>query len=491
MFIYKTDPLPYQATTFEQTRDELVWGLFLEQGLGKTKIVLDTAAYLAQKGEINGLLVVAPNGVHQNWIKKEIPKHFPFQHYYSFGYSTNLASTKAHQLEIQRVCQTKHFAILAMSYSAFITTKGREAAKMFLTSKNVLYVLDESTRIKTPHTKKRGKSKGKGKTTGLILQSAEYAKYRRILTGTPIANSPLDIWTQLKFLKDTFWEEYRLPSYYIFKHYFADIIKKETNLGHTYEHVKGYRNIKELHGMVRAISTRLTKEECLPDLPPKLYSTRYYSLNPEQQRIYKQLVSDSLAQLGDHWVTCELAVTLLLRLQQVICGYVPAGDLDEEITTLTDIGDNNPRLDLLSEIVEDTPHQGIIWARFTRDVDLIMERLGDQAVRYDGVISHEDRAKNLETFTGGGAKWFVAKASVGGEGLTLTNAQTVIYYNNSFKLTERLQSEDRAHRIGTKQAVLYYDIICENTVDGQILEALFNKFDIATQITGDKLKTWL
>lgn len=182
---------------------------------------------------------------------------------------------------------------------------------------------------------------------------------------------------------------------------------------------------------------------------------------------------------------------LLLRLQQVICGYVPAGELDGRELPLTMIGDTNPRVELLQEVCEDTPHQGIIWARFSKDIDLIMDMLGEDAVRYDGKVTHDERSVNLEKFTEGKVKWFVSNPAVGGEGLTLTNAQTVIYYNNSFKLTERQQSEDRAHRIGTKTAVLYFDLVCEDTVDEEILDALLNKFNISKLITGDTLKSWL
>jgi SNF2 family DNA or RNA helicase len=486
MFKYKTTPLPYQDTTFEETKDYKAWALFLEQGLGKTKVALDTAAYLALKGEINGLLVVAPNGVYRNWLKKEIPKHFPFSRYAAFSYDTKRAATKKHKQELNHLNKTTDFSILVMSYHAFLTPTGKKAAKDFMLAKKLMYVLDEATRIKTAPGRK------KGKTSKIILQSAEYCPYKRILTGTPIANSPLDIWTQIQFLDPTFWAKYRLNSYYIFKHYFGDIIKKKSNLGHEFDFVKGYRNLEELNTILKTISTRLTKEEVLPDLPPKLYSTRYFNMNPEQKRVYEELVQSSLAEVKKNkFVTCELAIVLLLRLQQVICGYVPAEGLDGSDPSMVLLGDTNPRLELLKEICEDTPHQGIIWARFTKDIDLIMDMLGDDAVRYDGAMDQDQRGIGLDKFMNGEVKWFVSNPAVGGEGLTLTNANTVIYYNNSFKLSERLQSEDRAHRIGTKSAVLYYDILCENTVDEEILEALLNKFNISKLITGDILKSWL
>ena len=501
MFKFKTEPFPFQEKVFNETKDEKAWGLWLEQGLGKTKVTLDTAAYLALKGEITGMLVVAPNGVHVNWINDEFPKHFPLTKYFSYTYYSDKSKTKYHERAVNALLSTRDFAVLSMTYEAIITKEGTITAKKFMQSRPVLYVLDESTRIKTFPTK------SKGKTSRILLKSASYAPYRRALSGTPTPNGPFDIYTPIQWLCDKFWAKFRLPSYYIFKSYFAVMIKRKSNMGHEFDAVaevknpmtgekeKQYRNLDELREIQSQISTRLTKEQVLPDLPPKLYSKRYYQMSKEQSRVYKELVTVGLSQIAEgKYATADLAIVLLLRLQQVICGYVPTESLDDDPTikpVLQLIEDDNPRLDLLRELCEDTPHQGIIWARFNKDIDLIMEMLDGDAVQYDGRISPEQREINKQRFIRGEVKWFVSKAVVGGEGLTLTNAKTVIYYNNTFNLKDRQQSEDRAHRIGTQSAVNYYDLICENTVDGKILHSLINKFNISKQINGDILKSWL
>lgn len=494
MFQFKTECYPFQETVFNDTKDEKSWGLWLEQGLGKTKITLDTAAYLALKGEITGMLVVAPNGVHTNWVTDEIPKHFALNKVCSYTYYTSKSKSKYHQNAVEALLRTKDFAVLVMSYDAILTKEGVIMAKKFMKSRPLLYVLDEVNRIKNP----------KAKTSKSIIKSGSYCPYKRALTGTPTPNGPFDIFNPIQWLDSEFWTRFRLGSFWMFKHYFAEMIKVKTNLGHEYEDVKRvknkvtgewekqYRNLDELHEIQSKISTRLTKEEVLPDLPPKLFSRRYYEMNPEQRRVYKDLIQQCYSELEGKYATADLAIVLLLRLQQVICGYVPIMDLKDpmEKKTLALIGDTNPRMKLLAELCEDTPHQGIIWARFNQDIDLIMDLLGKDAVRYDGQVDDEQRVENVAKFKRGEVKWFVSKPEVGGEGLTLTMAKTVIYYNNNFNLKDRLQSEDRAHRIGTQTAVNYYDLVCQDTVDEKILGSLLSKFNISKQINGDTLKSW-
>ena len=187
-------------------------------------------------------------------------------------------------------------------------------------------------------------------------------------------------------------------------------------------------------------------------------------------------------------ITAPLALVQLLRLQQITCGFVPTDDGD-----LEEFGGNNPRLDLLEEICDGLGHKAIIWGRFRRDIDLIMKRLGKKAVRYDGSTSDDDRAAAKIAFQDPESEiqFFVGNPAAAGTGLTLHQARTVIYASNSFKLTDRLQSEDRAHRIGQEHPVAYIDLIAPDTVDEHIVRALRDKQDIAAILTGDGLKDWI
>jgi SNF2 family DNA or RNA helicase len=489
-FEFKTNPYDFQMIIWDDTKERKSHALFMEQGTGKSKVDIDTAAWLYCKEKVENLLVIAPSGVHRNWVKDEIPKHLPDNiKRLTHSYQTSKAKTRKHKEAIYDLMGYREgLSVLAMSYDSFMTKAGKETAWDFMKKKKLLYTLDESTRIKDPGAKR----------TEALLKSAQYADYKRILTGTPIANGPFDIWAPINFLDEKIWIKHKLSSYWVFKNYFGNIIRKKANLGHFYEALntkEPYLHLDELYEILQPHSTRVLKADVLKDLPPKLYSTRYFELSKEQQAIYNEIEETYMVMVDGELWTMELALTRLLRLQQVTCGYLPKADPEPEDEPYTLLPGKNIRLEALKELCEDTPHQGIIWARFTKDVDLIMELLNSEgmggAVRYDGQVNEDQRADSIDAFRAQEVQWFVGKASVGGEGLTLTEAKTVIYYNNTFKLIERLQSEDRAHRIGQDQAVLYYDIAAMNTVDEKIIDSLIAKVKIANTITGDQAKDWL
>lgn len=478
---FRTKPFRHQLEEFEGHKDDVIRAIFWEQGTGKSKLEVDNAAYLYEQGKINGVLVVAPNGVHRNWVVEEFPKHLP-EHIWNrtrlHCYQTSKANTKWHQDELKKLWKHDGLIVMAMSYDAVMTEKGRAAAWAMLRDRAVLYILDESARIKTPGAKR----------TKRVVASGKYAKYRRILTGTPVSNSPFDVYSQLKFLDEDFWKKYGIGTFEGFKTQFGVWERQERRDGRGYNELLGYKHLDQLKAMVDTVSTRLTKEDVL-DLPPKLYSKRFFDLEPKQRRLYDELRDEFITFLDSgEMVSASLAIVRLLRLQQVCCGYLPPDGEDEPVQ---DICFPNPRLSLLKELAEDIPHQVIIWARFKRDIDLICDALGREAVRYDGLVDDDGRAEAIDRFQKGDARFFVANAQAAGEGLTLTAARTVIYYSNSFKLTERLQSEDRAHRIGQEHPVNYIDLIAYNTVDLHIVNALASKLDIASKITGDRVREWL
>lgn len=480
---FKTTPFKHQEVGFFATRDLQRVGIFWEQRCGKTKLMIDTAAYLYEKGLINGLLILAPSGVHRNWISDEIPVHMPDRIPLSAHvYYTSKAGTIRHRKECERLLGVGGLAVLAMTYSAFITKHGRKMAEDFLEKRKVLYVADEAHRIKSPNAKR----------TKAILASAKLAPFRRILTGTPIANGPFDAYSIMKFLNLEFWKPYYLDSYFIFKHHFGIFKKLEkkdaaepANKYREPEYCVAYRNLEQLNEILGKHGSRVTKDQVL-QLPPKLYSKRYFELTPEQQRLYGEVKHEFMTELQGDLITAPLAITRLLRLQQITSGYIPS-DAGDPIYT---IGEANPRLQLLEEILEDEPHKAIIWAKFRREINEICGLLGDRCVRYDGDVNEEQRIKNLDRFKKGDAQFFICNVTIN-EGLNLNVARTVIYYSNSFKLTDRLQSEDRPHGPGQKYAVNYIDLVGEDTVDEYIIDKLVKKSDIAGTILGDDLKQWI
>jgi SNF2 family DNA or RNA helicase len=483
---FEKDPFPHQADTFKESAEMESYAILWEQGCGKTKIAIDNACYLYEKGEIDAVIVIAPNGVHRNWVTDELPKHVPQRlrkDIASKFWESRRSKTKGFKEELEALLRWDKFAWFFMNYDAVITETGKKFLKKFLVRRRVLYILDESHSVKTPGANR----------TKTIIASGKYAPYRRILSGTPISQGPFDIYSQLRFLDPEIWKRKGLHNFQMFKFHFGEWFTRkdaEQALGYDpgYDKLVRYRNIEDLKNTLSDVSSRVTKESAGLGIPEKLYSKRYYGLTKEQKALYEELVDEYIAEFEDGaTIDGSLAMTRLLRLQQIICGYVKADDEDH----VRLIGKKNPRLQLLKEITDGLYTPTIIWARFSPDIDQIMELLGSEAVRYDGKISDDEAEESKRIFQNNEAKFFVGNPAKGKEGLTFVNAKNVIYYSNSFKLIDRLQSEDRAHRIGQTDHVNYIDLICSGTVDEKIVKALRNKFDIATQITGDELKEWL
>ena len=478
---YRTRPFEHQRRIFEATWDRPAFGLFWEQGTGKTKAIIDTAAHLYEQGKIDTLVVVAPNGVHRNWITDEIPVHMPKRLAPAtrmMFWESKKTKTKRHQNAVAEVVEHDGLRIMALNYEAMLTKPGEKALKQLFVNHDVLLVFDESHYLKSPGARRTMR--------GIAL--ARRAKFTRILTGTPIANSPFDAYSQLKVLDDQYWKKHGFSVFSTFKVHFGIFQPAPFQTAHSLGQCVGYRNLDQLKAMIDPVTDRVTKDEVL-DLPPKLYQRRFFELTDEQKRVYKEVKEEALAFLeSGETVTAPLAITRLLRLQQVTCGFVPTDDGD-----LEEFGGENPRLDLLEEICSELGHKAIIWARFRRDIDLIMKRLGDRAVRYDGSTSDDDRQLAKQRFQDpeDPVQFFVGNPAAAATGLTLHRARTVIYASNSFKLTDRLQSEDRAHRIGQEHPVAYIDLIAPGTVDERIVRALREKHDIATILTGDRLKEWI
>ena len=251
----------------------------------------------------------------------------------------------------------------------------------------------------------------------------------------------------------------------------------------------GYRDLDKLSWLLRSFSSRIRKDECL-DLPPKIYTQRSIALSDDQARIYNELREFALARIDDdEFMTVDNVMTQLLRMQQVLSGHTKTDGGD-----LIDIKDN--RLDELMACLDESEGKAIIWSRFRYDVKRISQALikrhgADSTVMYFGDTSDEDRTQGIERFQNGNARFFVGNPQTGGYGITLTAAQNVIYFSNSFDLAVRMQSEDRAHRIGQNKSVTYVDFIADGTIDERIVEALRNKMDIASEVLGENLRKWL
>lgn len=488
---FKSEPFKHQLHEFEFSRDMPVRALFWEQGTGKTKPTIDTAAHLFEREEIDAVVVVAPSGVHRNWLTDEIPKHLPERTVLrsrSLIWDTKRCRNISNKKDQDRLVEHRGLAWLFMSYDAAVTDLGKKYLWRFLRNRRCLYILDEGHYIKSPGAQR----------TKALVASGRYAPYKRLLTGTPITTGPFDLYSQIKFLVEDFWKLLRLHSFRVFKFHFGEWYTRaeaEADLGYDpgYDKLIDYKNIPELKRVVEGVGSRVTKDEVL-DLPPQLYTRRYYTLSPEQAALYTQLRDEYQAELASGaFVDAGLAIVRLLRLQQIVSGYVGTDDGDEPFEL---VGTRNTLLDEVEEVCRGLYHPALIWCRFTHTIDQLMDRLGTAAVRYDGTIDEDECERSKNAFQAGDAQWFVGNSQKGATGLTLVQARSALYAENSFRYVDRVQTEARPHRIGQEHPVTYIDFEARlpsghQTVARHIINNLRGKRDIASLITGDELREWL
>jgi SNF2 family DNA or RNA helicase len=473
---FRLKPYQHQADALRKSWNSKEFALFAEMGTGKSKILIDTVSMLYDRGEISGLLVIAPKGVYKNWETIEIPKHLP-EHIVHDIIVWSPATTKRNLEELREaLVDDDNLKIVVMNVEAFSTDKGVQFATKFLKSRKVLMAVDESTTIKTP----------KAKRTKNIIACGKHAAYRRIMTGSPITKTPMDLYSQCGFLDDWI---LGFNSFYSFQNRYCRLLRRSVG-SHSFNQVVGYQNLNELSDRLDRFSFRILKKDCL-DLPEKVYTKRVVQLTDEQAVIYARVKKAAIAELEGKVLTAQNVLTQILRLQQICSGYFKADDG-------TVIEMKSDKFDELLSALEEVSGKVIIWANYTYDIQMI-ERLlakeyGAQTVRsYYGETTPEQRQQIVKDFQDPNhpVRFFVGQPRTGGYGLTLTEATTVIYFSNNYDLEIRLQSEDRAHRIGQRNNVTYIDIITEGTVDEKILKALREKINVASQILKEGHKDWL
>jgi SNF2 family DNA or RNA helicase len=473
---FRNKPFVHQQAYLQRHWNAPVAALFADMGTGKSYMLINNFSMLYDKGLLNGVLIVAPKGVYRNWFDTEIPKHIPEHVQYRMAI-WNPQPRKAEEQALNSLFDiTEDLKILVMNIEAFSTARGSKYAGRFLLCHDAMMVIDESTTIKTP-TSARSKSTEK---------VGRGARFKRIATGSPVTKSPMDLYQQCAFLSPNC---LNAASYYSFQARYAVVIERSVAT-HSFKQVVGYRRLDELKEKLDRFSFRVTKEECL-DLPDKLYVKREVDLTDEQKRAYLQMKSMALSQFKEGVTSTVNALTQLMRLHQIVCGHVK---LDNgEVIELP-----NNRIGELLSVVEETDGKIIIWANYRHDIEAIKLALSkdygmNSVGMYYGDTDDDERKRVLEEFQKPNSemRFFVGNPSTGGYGLTLTAAHTMVYYSNSFDLEKRLQSEDRAHRIGQTKNVTYIDLIAVGTVDEKIVKALRDKIDIATQVMGEDFKQWL
>ena len=473
---FKTKPYAHQLKALEMSCDKEVFAYFMEMGTGKSKVLIDNMSMLYDKGKINGVVIVAPKGVYKTWYETELPTHMA-KHVECVSVLWQSNINKKQEKELSKLFKTGHqLHVLIVNVEALSTKKGVDFVAKFISCHETLMAIDESTTIKNPDAKR----------TKSICRLGRLTKYRRILTGSPVTKSPLDLYKQCEFLDPWLLGH---QSYYSFRTRYA-VMKTANFGGRSVQIVVGYKNIPELSDKLTGFSYRVLKDDCL-DLPAKTYTKRVIQLTDDQEKLYLQMKKSALAVMNSKLSTTATAMTQLMRLQQITCGHFKADD-----GSIQEIKNN--RIVELMNTLEEIQGKVVIWAHWRNDIATIVkhikEEYGDNSfVTYFGDTSTDDRQKAIKKIQDpkSSVRFIIGTPQTGGYGITLTGASTMIYYSNGYDLEKRMQSEARIDRIGQIMPMTYIDIMCEKTVDEKIVKALRKKVNIATQVMGEQLKAWI
>jgi SNF2 family DNA or RNA helicase len=468
-YSYKRKPMDHQRRAFALSRDRKTFGLFMEQGTGKTKVSLDTAQWLYGKGEIEALVVVAwPNGVHRNWVDYEIPADVK-KPYYAEYWSSNW-KTKHRQKALQLFREApkgRGLKIFCMNVEALVSKGAQDYLLQLLTSHKCLLLIDQSASIKNPQAQR---------TKFLINKCSPLAPYRRVLDGQPVAEGASELFSQFKFLDP-----------WIIGHDTWTGFKAEFCEIGFFNEIKGYRNMDKLRAKIDGYCFRVREEECL-DLPPRIYKRWSFDLTEQERRIYDELKVQSLAyfskdgQLEDDPDSLEEHNALVknMRLQQISSGWWP---LDK----LRPISKPPSRLEALLSLLQSLgKDKALIFARFRADLAIIQKALATTAVSYHGGINEEDRREAKVRFMKDPhTTYFLGQPRSAGFGHTLTAAKHIIFYSNDHSLRLREECEKRVHRQGLKHRLIIWDLCAAHTHDVNILRAFRAKKELANEILSD------
>lgn len=477
----------FKTTPYEKQREALIAGLsrpgfayLMDMGTGKTKVDIDDSGWAYLNDEIDAWLIVAPKGVYHIW-KKEIGVHMSddvVYRVYVWSGKTTIKEKKTMKLFDS---YDKGLPVLVVNVEALSskTSRALKYVKEFISRhRHVKLTVDESTRVKNE----------KSTRTKMVLDIALDCVRRRILTGSPAPQGPLDLYSQFEIVKPRCLG----TSYWTFRARYAVLreIPHPSIPSRTVKIPVGYRNMEELRDKVSQHSYRCRLSDIVEI--QELFETYDCTMTPDQERAYESMRSQWLYEVSEgEWASATTAVANLVRLHQITSGYI----VDEEgnVCWLSD-----SKTQALMEVVEDIRDEEkiVIWCAFRKAVEdvtaALSEKYGPESVvQYHGGVSSADRERNIEEFQSGFPRFLVGTPHTGGMGITLTAARYTIYHSNTFDLEHRMQSERRTRRIGQEGMCVYIDIRCPNTIDDHVIKNLQKKINIHDLLTGDEVRKWL
>lgn len=442
------------------------FGFLFEMGCGKTLTAIAVAGAGYQLGKVKRVLIVAPTSVCAVWPKE-------FQEYAAFPYTIKtMLGSKAQRLkELSDLVRFPypHLKVAVINYESTWRDGIFDALEDFDAD---LIIADESQRIKT-HDAEQSKA---------LHRLGDKARYKMILSGTPVQNEAIDIFSQYRFLDPSIFG----TNFYAFRGRYCEMG------GFNRKQIVSYRDLDQLIKKEHSVAYRVTKEEAL-DLPEQTFENRYITLSKKERDLYDRLRRDSYAELADGGrITATTVLTKLLRLQQFTGGFLVEDDATRPQLV------SRGKLDALADILQDYVVEGkkklVIFARFLPEIheiealcQKVLSKAGMKAVAIYGDIKKEDRGGIVQQFqTDPTTMAFIGQIDTAGTGITLTAADTCVYYSVNFNFATYSQSLSRIHRIGQHHPCTYIHLVAENTVDDTILASLAKKEDLAKTV----VDTW-
>lgn len=471
----------HQQDEWDRHRDDDARALLWQMRTGKTKSTLDLACYRHKKGDITGVLVIAPNGVHCNWIRRQLPQHmWETVPYIAHAWQASEAHKPEHAASLERVlsCRGEALAVLAVNSESIIHDKPAKIIARFLRRHQgkCMLVVDESHDFRSPGSKRTKRARSLKK----------YCKVRRILTGTAVSNSPLAAYSQFELLEN---HALGFENFADFEGHYAYYVQERTKGGRSYERLDHYRNLDDLQGRMARWASVVLRED-VDDMPDLVMDERTVVLPEAQMKAYRTLLKEMILELEDGGeVEAIDGGARLVKLQQMLGGFVV--DVDGQVRELVS-DDENPRLQAMLDEVRSSDGKAIVWCKYREDLRRVVRALAAEGIRcveYHGAVhSQAKRQQAIDDFNNDpSVRVFVGQPKAGGQGLDLSAADLILWYSHTFDLIERDQANERATQIGGK-TVTIKDFVTPGTVDEYILANLGEKRSVSESLAGRGLR---
>lgn len=480
-FPFRLPNYRHQQDEWDRHRDDDARALLWQMRTGKTKATLDLACYRWAKGDIQAVLVIAPNGVHCNWVRRQLPQHmWETVPYVAHAWQASESHKPEHAASLERVlsCRGETLAVLAVNSESIIHDKPAKIIARFLRRHQgkCMLVVDESHDFRSPGSKRTKRARS----------LKRYCKVRRILTGTAVSNSPLAAYSQFELLDD---HALGFENFADFEGHFAYYVQERTKGGRSYERLDHYRNLDDLQGRMARWASVVLRED-VDDMPDLVMDERTVVLPEAQMKAYRTLLKEMILELEDGGeVEAIDGGARLVKLQQMLGGFVV--DVDGQVRELVS-DDENPRLQAMLDEVRSSDGKAIVWCKYREDIRRVVRALAAEGIRcveYHGAVhSQAKRQQAIDDFNNDpSVRVFVGQPKAGGQGLDLSAADLILWYSHTFDLIERDQANERATQIGGK-TVTIKDFVTPGTVDEYILANLGEKRSVSESLAGRGLR---